>query len=41
MAPRGFGTMVAMLLAGRLANQIDQRKLMAFGLLLLGGSCYA
>jgi len=36
LAPRGVGTMVAMLLAARLANYIDQRLLMAFGLLLLG-----
>jgi DHA2 family multidrug resistance protein len=36
LAPRGFGTMVSMLLAARLAKYIDQRLLMAFGLLLLG-----
>jgi DHA2 family multidrug resistance protein len=36
LAPRGAGTMVAMLLAARLSNYIDQRLLMAFGLLLLG-----
>ena len=36
LAPRGIGTMIAMLLAARLANFIDQRLLMAGGLLLLG-----
>ncbi len=33
MAPRGFGTMAAMLIASRLGGRyVDQRKLMAFGL---------
>ncbi len=37
MAPRGFGTMVAMFIASRLGGGIiDQRKLMAFGLVVLG-----
>jgi DHA2 family multidrug resistance protein len=36
MAPRGGGTMVAMLLASRLAGRIDPRAMMAFGLLVLG-----
>jgi len=36
LAPRGLGTMVAMLLAARLANYVDQRLLMAIGLLMLG-----
>jgi DHA2 family multidrug resistance protein len=36
LAPRGFGTMASMFLASRLAKYIDQRILMAFGLLLLG-----
>jgi DHA2 family multidrug resistance protein len=36
LAPRGFGNIAALLLASRLASYIDGRKLMAFGLLLLG-----
>ena len=35
MAPRGIGTMVAMMIAGRVATRIDPRKLMAFGILML------
>ena len=35
MAPRGFGTMAAMLIAGRLPNEIDPRLLMAVGMLLI------
>jgi MFS transporter, DHA2 family, multidrug resistance protein len=35
MAPRGIGTMAAMLTGGRLAAYIDPRKLMAFGIILL------
>jgi DHA2 family multidrug resistance protein len=35
MAPRGLGTMAAMLLAGRLANRIDARWVMMGGTLLL------
>jgi DHA2 family multidrug resistance protein len=35
MAPRGIGTMVAMLTGGRLATRMDPRKLMAFGIVLL------
>ncbi|MEI9889171.1 MAG: DHA2 family efflux MFS transporter permease subunit [Rhizomicrobium sp.] len=35
MAPRGFGTMVAMVFAGRVAMRIDPRLLMTFGTLLL------
>jgi DHA2 family multidrug resistance protein len=41
MAPRGGGTMVAMMVAGRLGGRVDQRKLMAVGLVLLCGSLYA
>ena len=41
MAPRGIGTMAAMMLAGRLGGRFDQRKLMATGLLMLSGSLYA
>jgi DHA2 family multidrug resistance protein len=40
MAPRGIGTMVAMLIAGRLTSRFDPRKIMAFGLLLLLWSLY-
>ena len=37
MAPRGAGTMLAMLIASRLGGAyVDQRKLMAFGLIVLG-----
>jgi DHA2 family multidrug resistance protein len=35
MAPRGAGTMLTMLIAGRLANRIDPRALMLFGYILL------
>jgi DHA2 family multidrug resistance protein len=35
MAPRGIGTMVAMMTGGRLASRMDPRKLMAFGIVLL------
>jgi DHA2 family multidrug resistance protein len=35
MAPRGAGTMLAMLIGGRLASRIDPRKLMAGGILAL------
>ncbi len=38
MAPRGLGTMAAMLIGGRLAAKMDPRKLMAIGILLLVGS---
>jgi DHA2 family multidrug resistance protein len=42
MAPRGFGTMAAMLIASRLGGKwVDQRKLMAFGLTLLGATLYS
>ena len=40
MAPRGIGTVVAMMIAGRLGTRVDQRKLMGFGLLLLSWSLY-
>jgi DHA2 family multidrug resistance protein len=41
MAPRGFGTMMAMLLAGRVIGaRIDQRKLVAVGLCLLSLAMY-
>ena len=35
MAPRGIGTMLAMMFAGRFAARLDPRKLMGVGLLLL------
>lgn len=41
MAPRGFGTMAAMLIASRLGGRyVDQRKLIAFGLIGLGISMH-
>ena len=40
MAPRGLGTMVAMMIAGRLSNKVDARLLMAFGIILLSWSLY-
>ena len=36
LAPRGLGTVCAMLIAGRLGTRIDQRYMIGFGLLLLG-----
>jgi DHA2 family multidrug resistance protein len=38
MAPRGMGTMLAMLVAGRLSNRMDPRILMFFGYVLLAAS---
>jgi len=38
MAPRGLGTMAAMMLAGRLTAKADPRVLMAFG---IGAICYS
>jgi DHA2 family multidrug resistance protein len=35
LAPRGFGTMAAMMIAGRLSTRVDPRKLMGIGVLLL------
>jgi DHA2 family multidrug resistance protein len=40
MAPRGIGTMAAMMIGGRLTAKVDPRKLMAFGILLLVGSIW-
>ena len=40
MAPRGIGTVVAMMIAGRLGTRVDQRKLMGVGMLLLSWSLY-
>ncbi|MBN8891809.1 MAG: DHA2 family efflux MFS transporter permease subunit [Rhodospirillales bacterium] len=41
LAPRGLGTMIAMMIAGRLASRVDPRKLMGVGLVLLTWSLYA
>jgi DHA2 family multidrug resistance protein len=38
MAPRGIGTMAAMLISGRLTNRMDPRLLMLFGYVLLSVS---
>jgi MFS transporter, DHA2 family, multidrug resistance protein len=40
MAPRGVGTMVAMMLVGRLVNRIDPRLLILIGLAFNGSSLY-
>ncbi len=41
LAPRGLGTMAAMLVSGRLTTRMDPRLLMAFGIALLSYSLYA
>ena len=41
MSPRGTGTALGMQLASMLSNRIDHRKIMAFGLALLGTALYA
>jgi DHA2 family multidrug resistance protein len=40
MAPRGIGTMAGMLVAARLSKTIDQRAIMAGGLLTMGWALY-
>jgi DHA2 family multidrug resistance protein len=40
MAPRGIGTMAAMMIAGRLSNKVDARLLMALGIVILSWSLY-
>ncbi len=40
MAPRGFGTIVSMFVASQLGMRVDQRKIMAVGLLVLGWAMY-
>ena len=40
MAPRGIGTMVAMMIGGRLSSRADPRKVMGFGVLLLTWSLW-
>ena len=40
MAPRGIGTMTAMMTGGRLSNRLDPRHLMAAGILMLTWSMW-
>jgi len=40
MAPRGLGTMAAMMIAGRLSNKVDGRLLMGLGIVVLAWSLY-
>ena len=40
LAPRGIGTMVAMMIVGRLINRIDPRLLLLFGFALTVVGCY-
>jgi len=40
MAPRGIGTMSAMMISGRLSARADPRKLMFFGVVLIVGSMW-
>jgi DHA2 family multidrug resistance protein len=40
LAPRGVGTMIAMLIVGRLVNRVDARILIFFGLMLTAWSMY-
>ncbi|MDA0338881.1 MAG: DHA2 family efflux MFS transporter permease subunit, partial [Proteobacteria bacterium] len=40
IAPRGFGMMIGMFLSGRMANHIDSRLLMGFGLTLTSFATY-
>lgn len=40
MAPRGFGTIAAMLLYGRLSNRLDPRPPIIVGLLIVGWAMY-
>jgi len=41
MAPRGLGTMLAMMLAGRLTSRVDPRLLMFAGILMICGSMWS
>lgn len=41
MAPRGIGTMIAMMIVGKLSNQLDARGLILFGLGCTATSLYA
>ncbi|HUB15298.1 MAG TPA: DHA2 family efflux MFS transporter permease subunit [Acetobacteraceae bacterium] len=40
LAPRGIGTMIAMMISGRLSNRLDARLVMAFGVGLLSWSLW-
>lgn len=40
MAPRGVGTMMSMMIAGKLASKTDPRRVIAFGAVLLSGTMY-
>jgi DHA2 family multidrug resistance protein len=40
LAPRGLGTILSMFIASRLGMKVDQRKIMAVGLLVLGWAIY-
>ncbi|HVZ10351.1 DHA2 family efflux MFS transporter permease subunit [Rhodopila sp.] len=40
MAPRGLGTILSMYVASRLGMRVDQRKIMAVGLLVLAAALY-
>jgi DHA2 family multidrug resistance protein len=40
LAPRGVGTMMAMMIAGRVADRIDPRALMMFGIAVMGWSLW-
>ena len=40
LAPRGAGTMIGVLLSGRLSNRVDPRWLMLFGILLIAGTLW-
>ena len=41
LAPRGLGTMAAMMISGRLTSRMDPRLIMAFGIALLSYSLWA
>jgi MFS transporter, DHA2 family, multidrug resistance protein len=40
LAPRGIGTMIAMMISGRIADRMDSRIIMAFGAVLLTWSLW-
>jgi DHA2 family multidrug resistance protein len=40
MAPRGLGTMIAMMIAGRMANRVEPRLLMLLGILTIGATMW-
>ena len=40
MGPRGFGTIAAMMIFGRMSNRMDLRLLILFGLCIVGGTMY-